>query len=73
MLLDVYGAQLSLLFTEVVRKGCLVKASHSGKVVCPIEAKWVLPRPHPFYPAFRAQSRIEKHMKDYVRGPTEAR
>jgi len=29
-------------------------------------------RPNPFYPVFRAQSRIEKHMKDYVRGPTEA-
>ena len=23
------------------RKGCLVKASHSGKVVRPVEAKWV--------------------------------
>jgi len=23
------------------RKGCLVKASHSGKVVCPVEASWV--------------------------------
>src|SRR6516165_6746417 len=22
-------------------EGCLVKASHSGKVVCPVEAKWV--------------------------------
>ena len=34
-------AQLCLLFTEVFRKGCLVKAGHSGKVVCPVEAKWI--------------------------------
>src|SRR5262249_26377000 len=24
-----------------LRKGCLVKASHSGKVVCPVEVKWI--------------------------------
>ena len=45
-------AQLCLLFTEVFRKGCLVKASHSGKVVCPVEAKWVLRKTTSFLSCF---------------------
>ena len=38
--------------TEVFRKGCLVKASHSGKVVCPVEAKWVLRKTTSFLSCF---------------------
>jgi len=51
-------AQLCLPFTEVFRKGCLVKAGHSGKVVCPVEAKWIFCKTTSFYPVFRAQSRM---------------
>ena len=45
-------AQLCLPFTEVFRKGCLVKAGHSGKVVCPVEAKWVLRKTTSFLSCF---------------------
>ena len=47
-------AQLCLPFTEVFRKGCLVKAGHSGKVVCPVEAKWIFCKTTSFLSCFQS-------------------
>ena len=52
--------------TEVFRKGCLVKASHSGKVVCPVEAKWIFVQDQILFILFSGRrAASEKHMKDY--------
>ena len=46
----------------------MVKASHSGKVVCRVEAKWVLRKTTSFLSCFQSgasvgpQSRIEKQL-----------
>ena len=53
--------------------GCLVKASHSGKVVCAVEAEWIFVQDQILSILFsERRAASEKHMKDYARGPTEA-
>ena len=51
----------------------MVKASHSGKVVCPGEAKWIFVQDQILSILFsERRAASEKHMKDYARGPTES-
>ena len=62
-------AQLCLPFTEVFRKGCLVKAGHSGKVVCPVEAKWIFCKTTSFLSCFQsAEPHADRGVGDAAEG-----